>query len=102
MSLRFMSRKLLTLVVFLLLAGAAWAPSVAGMAGISGVVRDQSGAVAPGAGVVVSSEGQGVIRTLTPRLSGRGFFVPVASLLRSRPLQPSAIPLRYLTRLSEF
>ena len=66
-----MSRRVLALVLPLLLAGGAcWAQSVAGMAGISGVVRDPSGAVVPGAKVTVSTEGQGVIRTVNTNESG--------------------------------
>ncbi len=54
------------IVVFALLvfvAAPVFAQS-AGVAGISGVVRDPSGAVVPGAKVVISSEGQGILRTL--------------------------------------
>ncbi|HTS61246.1 MAG TPA: TonB-dependent receptor [Candidatus Acidoferrales bacterium] len=65
-----MSRKVFAFVLFLLVAGAVWAQSVAGMAGISGVVRDPSGAVVPGAKVIVSTEGQGVIRTLSTNEAG--------------------------------
>ena len=48
----------------------------AGVAGISGVVRDQSGAVVPDARVVISSESQGLIRTLTSNSEGV-FTAPV-------------------------
>jgi hypothetical protein len=66
-----MSRKVLALVLPLFLAvGACWAQSVAGMAGISGVVRDPSGAVVPGAKVIVATEGQGVIRTVNANEAG--------------------------------
>jgi hypothetical protein len=65
-----MSRKLSVFVLSLFFAGVAFAQSVAGMAGISGVVRDPSGATVPGAKVVVSSEGLGVIRVLTTNDSG--------------------------------
>ncbi|MBZ5723376.1 MAG: TonB-dependent receptor [Acidobacteriia bacterium] len=42
----------------------------AGVAGISGVVRDPSGAVVPGAKVVIASENQGTIRTLNTNDAG--------------------------------
>ena len=41
-----------------------------GVAGISGVVRDPSGAVVPGAKVVISSEGQGTVRSLESNDAG--------------------------------
>jgi len=47
-----------------------WAQSSGGVAGISGVVRDASGAAVPNAKVVVSIESQGVIRTLTTNSEG--------------------------------
>lgn len=55
---------------FVFLAASALAQSAGGLAGISGVVRDPSGAIVPGAKVVVSSEGQGVIRVLTTNAAG--------------------------------
>jgi outer membrane receptor protein involved in Fe transport len=56
----------------LLFASASLFGQSAGVAGISGVVRDQSGAVVPNAKVVISSESQGTIRTLTA--NGEGIF----------------------------
>ncbi len=53
-----------------LLAPPAHAQSAAGVAGISGVVRDPSGAVVPGAKVVVSSAAWGTLRTLTTNAAG--------------------------------
>jgi hypothetical protein len=41
-----------------------------GVAGISGVVKDPSGAVVPNAKVVISSAGQGTLRTLTTNTDG--------------------------------
>jgi outer membrane receptor protein involved in Fe transport len=41
-----------------------------GVAGISGVVKDPSGAVVPNARVVISSAGQGTLRTLTTNVDG--------------------------------
>jgi len=52
----------------------AWVPlyaqSAGGVAGIAGVVRDASGAVVPNAKVVISSAGQGEVRSLTTNDSG--------------------------------
>jgi len=47
-----------------------FAQSAGGVAGISGVVRDASGAVAPNRKVVISSAGQGVARSLTANHAG--------------------------------
>jgi hypothetical protein len=47
-----------------------------GVAGISGVVKDPSGAVIPNANVVISRESQGVIRTITSNSEGV-FTAPV-------------------------
>ncbi len=46
------------------------AQSAGGVAGISGVVRDASGAVVPNAKVVISSAGQGEVRSLTTNVAG--------------------------------
>jgi outer membrane receptor protein involved in Fe transport len=54
----------------LCLSTPAYGQSAAGVAGISGVVRDPSGAAVPNAKVVVSSEGQGIARTLNTNESG--------------------------------
>jgi hypothetical protein len=56
--------------LFLFLSACALAQSAGGVAGISGVVRDQSGAVVPKARVVISSESQGTIRTLSTNDAG--------------------------------
>ncbi len=53
-----------------LAAGPVFAQSAAGVAGISGVVRDSSGSVVPGAKVFISSASQGTIRTLTTNDAG--------------------------------
>ncbi|MBI3207553.1 MAG: TonB-dependent receptor [Candidatus Solibacter usitatus] len=50
----------------------AFAQGVAGMGGISGTVRDGSGAVIPGASVVVANESMGIRRTL--QTTGAGVF----------------------------
>ncbi len=55
----------------LVLASApALAQSAAGLATISGVVRDASGSVVPDAKVVISSDSQGTIRTVTANKGG--------------------------------
>jgi hypothetical protein len=48
----------------------AFAQAAGGVAGISGVVRDSSGAVIPNAKVVVSNDAQGLVRNLTTNASG--------------------------------
>src|SRR5580700_7262895 len=62
----------------LLLAAAPLFAQSAGVAGISGVVKDQSGAVVPKAKVVISSQSQGVLRTLATNSEGV-FTAPVLS-----------------------
>ena len=59
-----------------LLASASLFAQSAGVAGISGVVQDQSGALIPNARVVISSDSQGIIRTLTTNSEGI-FTAPV-------------------------
>ena len=59
-----------SLWVLLFLAAPIFAQSAAGGASISGVVKDQSGAVVPNASVVISSEGQGTIRTINTNEDG--------------------------------
>ena len=56
--------------LFLLLAAPVFAQSAAGLAGISGVVRDPSGALIPNAKVVISSESQGTLRSLSTNTDG--------------------------------
>jgi hypothetical protein len=57
-------------VLFSFAAGASWAQSAAGVAGISGVVHDASGASVPGAKVVISNNAQGEVRSITTNGSG--------------------------------
>jgi hypothetical protein len=57
-------------LLLLFLSAAAFAQSAGGVAGITGVVRDPSGAVIPGAKVVISSGSQGTVRTLTTNTAG--------------------------------
>jgi hypothetical protein len=57
-------------LLLLLCSAAAFGQAASGNAAISGVVRDPSGATVPGANVVISSEGRGVIRTLTTNEAG--------------------------------
>src|SRR5229473_4850073 len=56
--------------LLLFLSASAFAQSAGGVAGISGVVRDQSGAVVPKANVVISSTSQGTIRNLSTNDAG--------------------------------
>jgi Carboxypeptidase regulatory-like domain/TonB dependent receptor/TonB-dependent Receptor Plug Domain len=57
-------------VLFLLAASSVWAQSAAGVAAISGVVRDASGAAVPNAKVVISSDTHGELRTITTNSAG--------------------------------
>jgi hypothetical protein len=60
------------LMAYLVLLAAApvFAQTTAGLAAISGVVRDPSGVAVPGAVVVISSNSQGTIRTVTTNAGG--------------------------------
>ena len=60
----------LLLLLLLFVAHTLFAQSAAGVAGISGVVRDPSGAVVPGANVVISNPSRGATRTLTTNDAG--------------------------------
>ncbi len=51
-------------VCAVLFSAAAFAQGVAGLGGVSGTVRDASGAVVPGATVVVSNDAKGIRRTM--------------------------------------
>ena len=62
--------------IYLLAAASCYAQSVGGLAAISGVVHDPSGAVVSNAKVTISSTGQGVIRTLDT--NGAGAFSAAA------------------------
>src|ERR1700722_9080032 len=57
-------------VVFLLAAFSAWAQAPAGLAEISRIVRDASGATVPEAQVVISNESKGVHLELTTSEGG--------------------------------
>ncbi len=56
--------------LFLLLTAPVFAQSAAGLAGISGVVKDPSGASVPNAKVVISSQSQGTLRSLSTNSDG--------------------------------
>ncbi len=58
--------------IFVAVAGLCLAQSAGGVAGLSGVVKDPSGASVPDAKVVISSNSQGVLRTLNT--NGDGIF----------------------------
>ena len=58
-------------LLFILATGAScWAQSVAGMAGLSGAVRDATGAVVPGAKVTLANESKGIRRAMESNESG--------------------------------
>jgi hypothetical protein len=65
-----MRLKFAVLFVLLVFVAVPAFAQAGGVAGISGVVRDPSGAVVPGAKVVISSEGQGTLRTLESNDAG--------------------------------
>jgi len=64
--------KLLLLLIIMsnALCGSGWAQAVAGMGALSGAVYDASGAVIPGATVVVSNPPKGITRTLVTSDAG--------------------------------
>lgn len=66
-----MKTKILVCTLLLLIAASStWAQSAAGVAAISGAVRDASGAAVPNAKVVISSDARGEIRTLNSNAAG--------------------------------
>jgi hypothetical protein len=71
-----MSRVILCGLVLLSIASSGYGQTTAGQAGISGVVRDASGATVPGATVVVANESKGIRRTLES--NGTGVFTAPA------------------------
>ena len=64
-------RKVLELsLLALVLAAGAYAQATAGLGSVSGTVRDATGAVIPGATVVVANDGKGIRRTMTSTDAG--------------------------------
>src|ERR1022692_732938 len=64
-------RKVLALsICALVFAAGAYAQATAGLGSVSGTVRDASGAVIPGATVVVANDGKGIKRTMTSTDAG--------------------------------
>jgi hypothetical protein len=61
---------LLLIIMSTVFCGYGWAQAVAGMGAISGMVYDQSGAVVPGAQVVISNPDKGITRTLVTTDAG--------------------------------
>ncbi|MBI5282675.1 MAG: carboxypeptidase regulatory-like domain-containing protein, partial [Candidatus Solibacter usitatus] len=60
----------LCLIVLCLVAATAAAQSVAGLAGVSGAVRDASGAAVPGANVLLLNESKGIRRAMQSNEAG--------------------------------
>jgi len=60
----------LFLLILAMVASPVWAQSVAGLAGVSGSVRDASGAAVPGAAVVLTNESKGIRRAMESNESG--------------------------------
>ncbi len=65
-----MRKVLLPVLLFLVLAAIAAAQTVAGLGGLSGIVRDTSGASVPNASVIVVNEAKGIRRTLATNEAG--------------------------------
>ena len=63
-------KSIVTLVLALLLPAPALAQSAGGVAGISGVVRDASGASVPNAKVVIATDSQGTVRAIVTNNDG--------------------------------
>ena len=64
-------RKVLAITICaLVFAAGAYAQATAGLGAVSGTVRDASGAVIPGATVVVANDGKGIKRTMTSTEAG--------------------------------
>ena len=64
-------RKVLAITVCaLVFVSGAYAQATAGLGAVSGTVRDASGAVIPGATVVVANDGKGIKRTMTSTDAG--------------------------------
>lgn len=61
---------LLSIMTILAMCGSGWAQEVAGMGAISGTVYDPSGAVVPGAQVVVTNLSKGITRNLVTTDAG--------------------------------
>jgi outer membrane receptor protein involved in Fe transport len=59
-----MKRAVALFLVTLVFTAGAFAQGVAGLGAVSGAVRDASGAVVPGASVVIANESKGITRTL--------------------------------------
>ncbi len=64
------SHSLTLLSAFCLFTFSAFAQTVAGLSGLTGTVRDQTGASIPGAQVIVANESKGIRRTLESNASG--------------------------------
>src|ERR1017187_9619467 len=64
-------RKVLAITTFaLVFVAGAYAQATPGLGAVSGTVRDASGAVIPGATVVVANDGKGIKRTMTTTDAG--------------------------------
>ena len=82
----------------LLVGAPAFSQSAAGLAAISGVVRDPSGAVVPNAQVVIASDSKGPLRTVTT--NGGGLFT-AAALPPSPGYKVSVVATGYATYEAE-
>src|SRR5262245_26601614 len=82
-------RSLLSVAIVISLGTTVYSQSTAGLAGISGVVRDATGAVVPNAKVVVSNESKGVVRNVTTNEVGL-FTAPALTPARGYSVKASA------------
>ncbi len=64
------TRLAICLFSLLVAASSVWAQAVAGLAGVSGSVRDASGAAVPGATVVLTNESKGIRRAMESNEAG--------------------------------
>ena len=76
-----MRRYIVVLLFSLMMSPSVFGQVAAGVAGISGVIRDPSSATVPNAKVVIAAEGQGIIHTLNT--NAEGLFIALA--LTPRP-----------------
>src|SRR5687768_14043438 len=67
---REMRKAIVLLMLILVCSITVWAQAVAGLGAVSGSVRDASGAIVPGADVVVSNEARGIRRTTVSSEAG--------------------------------
>ena len=63
-------RLLIAWLIVIVTASSIWAQAVAGLAGVSGTVRDASGAIVPGAAVILTNDAKGIRRAMESNAAG--------------------------------